>query len=122
MYEHFRDSTGQRDLRVYAHNVCDIPARGRITMRASRIHPVKGASIWMVMQPAECVAFRAEQFGHLLLNEHVVQDGGLVQLAWPVAFHEPSTVAPTKQAAEWVLVRKTCIDPGEAILITSCRS
>ena len=122
MYDHFRDATGQNDLRVYAHNVCDIAVRGRVAKRVPRVHPVKSASIIMVLQPAECVAFRAEQFGHLLLNEHVVQDSGLVQLAWLVAVHEPGAVAPTTQLTEWVLARKTCINPGEAILITSCRS
>ena len=123
MYDHFRDATGQNDLRVYAHNVCDVPLRGSVAKRAPRIHPMRSASIVMVLQPAECVAFRAEQFGHLLLNEHVVQDSGLVQLAWPVAVHEPGEIAPiTEEMVEWVLARKTSIDPGEAVLITTCRS
>ena len=123
MYDAFRATTGQSDMRLYAHSVCDVAVRGSVARRVPRVHPVKGASICMVLQPAASSVFRAEEFGHLFLSEHVVEEGGLVRLAWPVGANEPGQVAPTTgEPTEWVLAKKTCIDPGQAILITSARN
>ena len=104
MYNAARATTGQSDMRLYAHSVSDVPIRGTVSRRVPRVHPTKHAKICMVLQPPASADFSAEAFGHVFLNEHVVEEGGLVQLAWPVGVHEPGLYSGSVQPPCWFVV------------------
>ena len=92
MYNAARAKSTTPRLTVYAHNVSDVAIKGKAMARAPRIHHRKQADIVVALKPHDRV-FSVEKFGHLFLKEHVVAEGGVARVVWPVLLHEPGSVS-----------------------------
>jgi len=66
-----------------------------------------------------CQPFYLLQVGWVCQPFYLLQVG-----CWAFIFGEfrAGQIAPIESPTMWVLVKKTCVEPGQAILITSARS
>ena len=119
MYQAARSAAGVAIVKLYAHNVADSSVRASVCQRRVQPHPRKVVQMGVTLT---AVAESPNRLGESFRSADVLPDvKAFARPAWRVKLSSPAEVQPTPddQPLSWHIARKTILEPGHCVRVTT---